>query len=70
MLRLTEIRLPLDHPEFALAEAVCARLRIARAALRDVQVVRRGYDARKPSDRKSTRLNSSHEWISRMPSSA
>ena len=24
----------------------------------------------KPTDRKSTRLNSSHEWISRMPSSA
>ena len=24
----------------------------------------------KESDRKSTRLNSSHEWISRMPSSA
>ena len=23
-----------------------------------------------PEDRKSTRLNSSHEWISRMPSSA
>ena len=23
-----------------------------------------------PRDRKSTRLNSSHEWISRMPSSA
>ena len=23
-----------------------------------------------PADRKSTRLNSSHEWISRMPSSA
>ena len=23
-----------------------------------------------PQDRKSTRLNSSHEWISRMPSSA
>ena len=23
-----------------------------------------------PTDRKSTRLNSSHEWISRMPSSA
>ena len=49
MLRLTEIRLPLDHPESALAEAVCARLRIAPAALHDVQVVRRGYDARKPS---------------------
>ena len=26
-----------------------------------------GFD---PRDRKSTRLNSSHEWISRMPSSA
>ena len=24
----------------------------------------------KPTDRKSTRLNSSHEWIPRMPSSA
>ena len=24
----------------------------------------------RPTDRKSTRLNSSHEWISRMPSSA
>ncbi len=49
MLRLTEIRLPLDHPEPALAEAVCARLRLLPAALREVQVVRRGYDARKPS---------------------
>ena len=32
-----------------------------------------GDDARQPRfirDRKSTRLNSSHEWISRMPSSA
>ena len=28
------------------------------------------YPASNPSDRKSTRLNSSHEWISRMPSSA
>ena len=31
------------------------------------------YDARNgiiDRDRKSTRLNSSHEWISRMPSSA
>ena len=27
-----------------------------------------GYDC--VEDRKSTRLNSSHEWISRMPSSA
>ena len=27
-------------------------------------------DMNEDSDRKSTRLNSSHEWISRMPSSA
>src|ERR1044071_9104134 len=27
-------------------------------------------EGRGPGDRKSTRLNSSHEWISRMPSSA
>ena len=29
-----------------------------------------GADATEAQDRKSTRLNSSHEWISRMPSSA
>ena len=29
-----------------------------------------GFDHEKLTDRKSTRLNSSHEWISRMPSSA
>ena len=29
-----------------------------------------GDICRAPADRKSTRLNSSHEWISRMPSSA
>ena len=28
------------------------------------------YGMQKNPDRKSTRLNSSHEWISRMPSSA
>ena len=32
-----------------------------------LQAVKRQFDA---LDRKSTRLNSSHEWISRMPSSA
>ena len=30
----------------------------------------RSADVAAPGDRKSTRLNSSHEWISRMPSSA
>ena len=45
MIRLTELRLPLHHPEDALRTAVLARLGIADAAL---QVFRRGYDARKP----------------------
>jgi uncharacterized FAD-dependent dehydrogenase len=47
MLRLTEIRLPLEHPEAALRQAVLARLRVADAALRSLSVFKRGYDARK-----------------------
>jgi len=43
MLRLTEIRLPLDHTPAALAEAVRERLGARPLAW---QVVRRGYDAR------------------------
>ena len=34
------------------------------------KAIRAGGQRRAPRDRKSTRLNSSHEWISRMPSSA
>jgi hypothetical protein len=49
MLRLTEIRLPLDHAEAALRQAVLARLGVADAALRAMTVFRRGYDARKRS---------------------
>ncbi|MEY3272614.1 MAG: hypothetical protein RLZZ341_1515, partial [Pseudomonadota bacterium] len=50
MLRITELRLPLDHPEPALREAVRARLKLPDAALVDVHVFRRGYDARRKSD--------------------
>jgi uncharacterized protein len=50
MLRITELRLPLDHPEPALREAVLARLGLADAAVGDIQVFRRGYDARRKSD--------------------
>ncbi|MBA3904989.1 MAG: hypothetical protein C0522_15150, partial [Rhodocyclaceae bacterium] len=49
MLRLTEIKLPLDHPEEALRAAVLERLRIADADLLSVHVFRRGYDARRRS---------------------
>ncbi len=47
MLRLTELKLPLDHDEAALEAAVLARLGIEADALRALTVVRRGYDARR-----------------------
>jgi uncharacterized FAD-dependent dehydrogenase len=46
MLRLNELRLPLDHAEDAIPAAICAALGIAPADLRGWQVARRGYDAR------------------------
>lgn len=49
MLRVTELRLPLDHPEPALKQALLARLGIAPARLRGFSVFRRGHDARKRS---------------------
>jgi uncharacterized FAD-dependent dehydrogenase len=47
MLRLTELKLPLDHPEDALPAAIAERLGIARGHLRSWHVARRGYDARR-----------------------
>jgi len=47
MLRLTELRLPLEHAEDGLRGAVCARLGIADGDLVELHVFRRGYDARK-----------------------
>ncbi|MBX3626941.1 MAG: NAD(P)/FAD-dependent oxidoreductase [Rhizobacter sp.] len=49
MLRITELRLPLDHPEEALRPAIVARLGIADAALQSFTVFKRSYDARKKS---------------------
>ncbi len=49
MLRITELRLPLDHAEPALRAAVLARLGIADAALTACTIFRRAYDARKKS---------------------
>ncbi|MBB5695028.1 NAD(P)/FAD-dependent oxidoreductase [Muricoccus pecuniae] len=47
MLRLTEIKLPLDHPDDALRDAVVARLRVPPGEVLDISVFRRGYDARR-----------------------
>lgn len=47
MLRLTELRLPLDHLPQALAHAICERLNISPDALEHYSVFKRGHDARK-----------------------
>lgn len=47
MLRLTDIKLPLDHPEEALTAAIRARLHVGASAIRGYTVFRRGFDARK-----------------------
>ena len=49
MLRLTELRLPLDHAEPALRAAVLARLALREGDLRNLTVFRRAWDARKKS---------------------
>jgi len=47
MLRITELRLPLDHAPEALRPAIVARLGILDADLKDFTVFKRAYDARK-----------------------
>ncbi|MDD5365639.1 MAG: NAD(P)/FAD-dependent oxidoreductase [Gallionellaceae bacterium] len=50
MLRLTEIKLPLDHPVADLKAAILKRLGLAEHDLTGFTVFRRGFDARKKSD--------------------
>ena len=47
MLRITELRLPLDHAEDALRPAIVARLGVRDAELTSFKVFKRSYDARK-----------------------
>ena len=47
MLRLTDVQLPLDHPEGDLQATILKRLGIAPQALLGYTVFRRGFDARK-----------------------
>jgi len=47
MLRLTELKLPLDHPADALRVAIRQRLDLAEDDLRGFSIVKRSYDARK-----------------------
>jgi len=48
MLRLTEVKLPLDHPDSEIKAAILKRLGIAANDLVGYSIARRGYDARKP----------------------
>ena len=47
MLRITELRLPLDHADDALRPAIVARLGLRDAELTAFTVFKRSYDARK-----------------------
>jgi uncharacterized FAD-dependent dehydrogenase len=47
MLRLTEIKLPIEHPDGAIRNAIVERLGIADADLLRCEVFKRGVDARK-----------------------
>ncbi|TAN85114.1 MAG: NAD(P)/FAD-dependent oxidoreductase [Gallionella sp.] len=48
MLRLTEIKLPIDHPEGEIRAAILKRLGIGETELISFTVFKRGVDARKP----------------------
>ncbi|NRQ43474.1 NAD(P)/FAD-dependent oxidoreductase [Rheinheimera sp. YQF-2] len=50
MLRLTEIKLPLNHDEHAINAAILTKLNIKPEQLLSVNVFKRGFDARKKSD--------------------
>jgi uncharacterized protein len=50
MLRLTEIKLPLNHPDEALQKAILAKLSIPADHLVSFNVFKRGYDARNNKD--------------------
>ena len=49
MLRLTELKLPLNHLDDALRVEILKRLQISAQELQNFSVFRRGYDARKKS---------------------
>lgn len=50
MIRINELKLPLNHSDDDLPAAICRRLKINAEQLQSFTVFRRGYDARKKSD--------------------
>jgi uncharacterized protein len=49
-IRLTEVKLPLDHAPEAIHAAACERLKLKAEEIQSVSIFRRGFDARKKSD--------------------
>ncbi len=49
-IRLTEVKLPLDHAPEAIKAAVCERLKLMADEIQSISIFRRGFDARKKSD--------------------
>ena len=50
MLRLTEVKLPLDHPESEIKTAILKKLQIPSEALINYSIFKRSYDARKKEE--------------------
>jgi uncharacterized FAD-dependent dehydrogenase len=50
MLRITEIKLPLDHPQDAIASAILKKLQIPPEELLGYSIFKRSYDARKKAE--------------------
>ncbi len=50
MLRLTEVKLPLDHPESEIKTAILKKLQIPANALTNYSIFKRSYDARKKEE--------------------
>ncbi|MEP4891967.1 MAG: NAD(P)/FAD-dependent oxidoreductase [Aliiglaciecola sp.] len=50
MLRLTDIKLPLNHPEQAIEQAILNKLKIEQSQLISYNMFKRGYDARNNRD--------------------
>jgi len=47
MIRITELRLPINHPHEALEEAILKRLQLDSKNLISFEIFKRSYDARK-----------------------
>ena len=50
MLRITELKMRLDHSDAELRDAVLRRLDVEASALSRISVARRGHDARRRSE--------------------